>query len=176
MELPGVPKPTGKAERVCFSGGVRSRKDVQTIFTNTTDQGLKIKIEEVLTLVKEMSRGQKEEEEVKARKGDGHSVVQEVSHPSEPEKMLKDYTEAATEELSRKQIELSEEREKNEVIETQRNKKKSEEAQEDVEEGFEACKKREAEARRTELKKIKKKRRNLEAESVSPESISDTDL
>ena len=45
---------------------------------------------------------------MKARKGDDHSKVQEVSHPSEPEKMLKDCTEAATEELSRKKIELCE--------------------------------------------------------------------
>ena len=73
------------------------------------------------------------EEVVKVRKGDGHIMVQEVSYPSEPEKMLKDYTEAATEELSRKKMELSEVREKNEMIETQRNRMKSEEAQEDVE-------------------------------------------
>ena len=52
--------------------------------------------------MKEMSRGQKETEEVKARKGDDHSKVPEVSHPSEPWKMLKGCTEAATQELSRK--------------------------------------------------------------------------
>ena len=52
---------------------------------------------------------------------------------SEPEKMLKDCTEAATEELSRKEIELGEVKKKNEMIETQRNKKKSEEAQKEVE-------------------------------------------
>ena len=40
------------------------------------DQGLKIKIEEILTLLKEMNRGQKEREEVKGRTGDGHSMVQ----------------------------------------------------------------------------------------------------
>ena len=60
-------------------------------------------------------------------------MVEEVSHPSEPEKMLKDDTEAATQEFFRKKMELSKVREKNEMIETQRNKKKSEEAQEDVE-------------------------------------------
>ena len=36
--------------------------------------------------------------------------------------------------------------------------------------------KREAKARRTELKKMIKERRKLKAESVSPESISDTDF
>ena len=36
--------------------------------------------------------------------------------------------------------------------------------------------KREVEAKRTELTKMKKRRRKLKAESVSPESTSDTDL
>ena len=94
------------------------------------DQGLKIKIEEILTLVKEMNREQKEKKEVKARRGDEHSKVHEVSHPSEPERMLKDCTEIATEELSRKKLELDDVKEKNGMIETQRNKKKSEAAEE----------------------------------------------
>ena len=51
-------------------------------------------------------------------------MVREVSHPSELEKMLQDYTEAATEELSRKKNDLSEVREKNTMIETQRKKKR----------------------------------------------------
>ena len=73
-----------------------------------------------------MSRGQKEIEEVKARKGDDHSKVPEVSYPSEPWKMLKDCTEAATQEHSRKKH--CKVKEKNEMIESQRNKTKSEEA------------------------------------------------
>ena len=52
-------------------------------------QGLKIKIEEMLALMKEMHRGQKEKEEVKARKDDEHSGAHEVAHPNEPERMLK---------------------------------------------------------------------------------------
>ena len=45
---------------------------------------------------------------MKARIVDEHSKAHEVSHPSEPERMLKDCTEAATEELSRNTIELKE--------------------------------------------------------------------
>ena len=45
---------------------------------------------------------------MKARIVDEHSKVHEVSHPSEPERMLKDCTEAATDELSRNTIELKE--------------------------------------------------------------------
>ena len=82
--------------------------------------------------MKEMNRGQKEKEEVKARKGDEHSEVHEVSHSSEPERMLKECTEAATEELSKKQAELDEVEEKSGMIETQRNKKKSESEEEVV--------------------------------------------
>ena len=47
------------------------------------DQALKIKIEEILTLMKEVNREQMEKEGVKARKDDEHSKVHEVSHPSE---------------------------------------------------------------------------------------------
>ena len=95
------------------------------------DQELKIKIEEIITLMKEMNRGQRDE--VKAREGEAQNIVHEVSHSSEPEKMLQDYTEAATEELSRKKNDLSELREKNTMIETQRKQQKSGETQEDVE-------------------------------------------
>ena len=70
--------------------------------------------------------------EVKARKGDEHRKVHEVSHPSESERMLKDCTQAATEELSRKKNELDDVEEKNGMIQTERNQKKSE-AQEEVE-------------------------------------------
>ena len=82
--------------------------------------------------MKEMRRGEKEKDEVKARKDEAQNMVLEVSHPSEPERMLQDYSEAATEELSRKKNELSAGREKNTTIETRRNKKKSEESLEDV--------------------------------------------
>ena len=64
--------------------------------------------------------------EAKASRGDCDRMVQEASRPNETEKMLKDCAEAATEELSRKRkkkIEFSEVREKNELLETQRNKK-----------------------------------------------------
>ena len=89
--------------------------------------------------------------------------------------MLKVYTEAATEELSIKKIELSEVRERNEMIETQRNKKKSEEAQEDemlrrskkIRKTMtcgstlkKTTQKREDEARRTELKEMQRKGEN----------------
>ena len=56
----------------------------------------------------------------------------EVSHPSETERMLQDCSEAATEDLSRKKSELSEVREKNMMIEPERNKRKSEETQKDI--------------------------------------------
>ena len=78
--------------------------------------------------------------EVKARKGDEHRKVHEASHPSEPERMLKECIEAATEELSKKENELDEVKQKNGMIETQRNKKKSE--------------------ARKEVEKIKKKKNN----------------
>ena len=58
--------------------------------------------------MKEMNRGQKENQEFNARTVDGPNEVQKFSHPSVPEKMLKDCTEAATEELPRKKIELGE--------------------------------------------------------------------
>ena len=58
---------------------------------------------------------------------------QEAVHTNEVEKMLKEHAEAAAQELSRKKSETSEAREKNEAPETQRNKKKSEACQEDVE-------------------------------------------
>ena len=94
------------------------------------DQEWKIKFEEILTLVNEMSRGQKEkEEEAKASTGDFHRMVQEACHPNDLEKVLKDHAEAAAEELSRKKIEFSEVREKNERPENQRNKKRSEDFQ-----------------------------------------------
>ena len=38
------------------------------------DQELKVKVEEILTLVKEMNRGQKEKDEVKARKGEAREA------------------------------------------------------------------------------------------------------
>ena len=66
------------------------------------DQELNIKMEEILTLKKETNRGQKEKDEVTARKGETN-MVHEVSHPSEPEKMLQDYTEAATERTLQKE-------------------------------------------------------------------------
>ena len=157
---------------------------------------LKIKIEEILTIMKEMNRGWKEKDEVKARKGE----AQEVSHPSEPEKMLNDHTEEATEELFRKKNDLSEVREKNTMIETQRNRKKSDETQEDVEKIRKKQNKKDDDLRkhtekddgrkkRRVLEHAKKrsrskegriddekKRRKMEAESVSQESISDTGL
>ena len=53
--------------------------------------------------MKEMRRGQKEkEEEAKASTSDFQRMVQEANHPNDLEKMLEDYTEAATEELSRR--------------------------------------------------------------------------
>ena len=67
------------------------------------------------------------------RGGQAHNMDHKNSHPSEPEKVLQVYTEEATEELSRKKNELSEVREKHIMIETQRNKEKSEGTQEDVE-------------------------------------------
>ena len=165
------------------------------------DQELKIKIEEILTLMREMHRGQTEKDEVKERKGEAHHMVHEVSHSSEREKMLQDYTEAGTEELTRKKNDLSEVREKNTMIETQRNKKKSEETQEDVEKIKKKKNKKDEDSRKhTEkddgrkkrrvlkhaekrgrskedrVERDEKKRRKLKAESVSPESISDTDL
>ena len=88
------------------------------------DQEWKVKFEEILTLMKEMSRGQKGKEETEASKGECHRMVQEVSHLNEPEKMLKDYAEAATEELSRKKIEFSEVREKNDMLEAQKKQKR----------------------------------------------------
>ena len=78
------------------------------------DQEWKIKFEEILTLMKEMSRGQKEE--AKASTGDFQRMVQESCHPNDPEKMLEDYTEAATEELLRQKMEFSEVREKNQMF------------------------------------------------------------
>ena len=54
---------------------------------------------------------------MKARIVDEHSKAHEVSHPSEPERMLKDCTEAATEELSRNTIELKEKKKKSEAQE-----------------------------------------------------------
>ena len=60
----------------------------------------------------ETNGGQKEKEEVKTRKRDGRSMVQEASHHNEPEKMLKDCTEAAKEELSRKKLELGTQKKK----------------------------------------------------------------
>ena len=51
-------------------------------------------------------------------------MVLEVSHPSKPEWMLQEYSEAATEELSRKKNEFSYEREKNTI---DRNRKKQKE-------------------------------------------------
>ena len=94
------------------------------------DHEWKIKFEEILTVVNEMSRAQQEkEEEAKASTGDCHRMVQEACHPNDLEKMLKNYIEAATEELSRKKMEFSEVREKNERPENQRNKKRSEEFQ-----------------------------------------------
>ena len=84
------------------------------------DQEWKIKLEEILTLTKEMSRGQMGKEEAKASKDDCDRMVREVSRPNEREKMLKDYAEAATEELSSKKIEFSDVREKNEMLETRK--------------------------------------------------------
>ena len=77
---------------------------------------MKIKIEEIFTFMEEMNRGQKEKEELKARKGDEHSKVHEISHPSEPERIQKDCTKAATEEHSRRKMELDEVKKKNEMI------------------------------------------------------------
>ena len=45
-------------------------------------------------------------------------MVLEVSHPSEPERMLQEYSESATEELPRKGNEFSDERERNMMNET----------------------------------------------------------
>ena len=113
------------------------------------DQEWKIKFEEILTLVNEMSRGQKEkEEEAKASTGDFHRMVQEACHPIDLEKVLKNYIEAATEELSRKKIEFSEAREKNERPENQRNKKRSEDFQ-----------------RERDIEKIKKKKNKKDDDS-----------
>ena len=64
------------------------------------DHELKVKVEETLSLMKEMNRGQKEKDEAEAKKGEPRKMVREVSHRSESERMLQDYSEAATEELS----------------------------------------------------------------------------
>ena len=82
------------------------RRDLETESGANKDveeqgQECEIKIEEILTLMQEMNRWQKDNDEIKARKGEAHNVVHEVSHPSEPENMLQDYAEAE-EELSRK--------------------------------------------------------------------------
>ena len=58
--------------------------------------------------MKEIIEGRRKKEEAKAREGDEHSKVHEASHPSEPERMLKECIEAATEELSKKKNELDE--------------------------------------------------------------------
>ena len=88
------------------------------------DQELKIKgEEEILTLMRDEWRAEGKNE-VKARTCEAHNVVHKVSRPSELEKMLQDYTEAAAEDLSRKKNDLSEVRGKNTMIETQRHKKK----------------------------------------------------
>ena len=69
--------------------------------------------------------------EVKRGRGEAHNMVLEISHPSESQRMLQEYSEAATEELSRKGNEFSDERERKMMIETKGNKK-SEENQDDV--------------------------------------------
>ena len=109
---------------------------------------------------------------------------QEAVHTNELEKMMEEHAEAAAQELSRKKIETIEAREKNEVPETQRNKKKSEACQEDVEkikmknhnkdEELSMRKKR-SRSNEDRVERDEKKRRQLKAESVSLESISDTD-
>ena len=72
-------------------------------------------------------------------------------------------TEAATEELFRKNNVVSEVKEKNTFIETQRNKKKSEEAQEEFEKNQKEEKQErrwEVESRRTEVNKRKREGEN----------------
>ena len=78
--------------------GTQNRKMRRVKKVEAKDQGLKIKIEDY-PCEREVNRGQKGKEEVKATKDDEHSKVHEVSHPSEPERMLKECTEAASEEL-----------------------------------------------------------------------------
>ena len=156
-------------------------------------------MEEILTLMKEMHRGQREKTRSKQEgRGEAHNMVVEVSHLREPERMLQEYSEAATEELSRKGNESCDERKGNMKIETKGNKKKSEEIQEDVgnikkkknddlrehTEKEDGRKKRRAmkhaekrsRSKEARIEKVKRKRRMMKAESVSLESISDTDL
>ena len=65
------------------------------------DQEWKNKFEEIHTLMKEMSEGQKGKEDCKAKSGDFGRMDREVAHSNEPEKMLKEYAEVQAEELER---------------------------------------------------------------------------
>ena len=74
-----------------------------------------VTIEEILTLTKEMSEGQKRKEVDKAEKVDFDRVVDETVWLNEPERILKARIEAAEEELSWKRVEISEVRARSDV-------------------------------------------------------------
>ena len=109
-----------------------------------------------------MSSEQKTKEDDKVKSQEFDRMDEEMTLSNESEK-LKEYAEAVVEELSRKKIEISEVRKKNEKIEIRRNKKKSKECQED----YEKIKKDDELRKHNEKDDLTNKRRNLKHSAQS---------